>query len=86
MKSIEIEIDLDDWNDVELVTELTKRGYNFIDVVDLGEAIEYVESCGYRVEGSSLGVNIVEDLDLEELVSNFLSADFNKREEMLKIK
>ena len=85
-KDIEVTVDLDDWETDELIEELQDRNYNFIKEIDLDEAIEYVESCGYRVEGSSLGDNIVENLQLEELISNFLSADFKKREEMLKIK
>lgn len=85
-KNIEITVDLDDWEDDELIEELASRNYNFIKEIDLDDAVEYVESCGYTVDDSSLGNNIVENLQLEELISNFLSADFKKREEMLKIK
>jgi len=83
-KDIEVTVDLDDWETDELIEELQDRNYNFIKEVNLDEAIDYVESCGYRVEGSSSGDNIVENLQLEELVSNFLSADFNKRDLILK--
>lgn len=81
MKTIDVEVDLDDWSSDELIEELQDRNYNFIKEIDLEEAIDYVESCGYTIER---GDNIVEDLDLEELISNFLSADFTKRDLILK--
>lgn len=84
MKTIEVEVDLDDWSSDELIRELENRNYNFIKEVDLDEAIEYVEKNGYTLDGDFKGDNIVEDLDLEELVSNFLSADFQKRDLILK--
>ena len=84
MKTIEVEVDLDDWSSDELIRELENRNYNFIEEVDLDEAIKYVEKNGYTLDGDFKGDNIVEDLDLEELVSNFLSADFNKRDLILK--
>lgn len=36
--------------------------------------------------GARVDLDIATQMQLEELVSNFLSADFNKREEILKIK
>lgn len=80
-KDIEITVDLDDWETDELIEELQDRNYDFIKEVDLEDAIDYVEENGYVVER---GGNIVEDLDLEELISNFLSADFTKRDLILK--
>lgn len=87
---------MSNWNieSQRLLKEMTERYLTLIEsdnetfrsISYLDEAIDYVESCGYRVEDSSLGDNIVENLQLEELVSNFLSADFTKREEILKIK
>lgn len=84
MKTIEVEVDLDDWETDELIEELQDRNYNFIKEIDLDETIDYVESCGYTLDGNLKGDNIVEDLDLEELISNFLTADFNKRDLILK--
>ncbi len=84
MKKIKVEVDLDDWSSDELIGELEDRNYNFIREVKLDEAIKYVESCGYTLDEDFKGDNIVEELDLEELVSNFLSADSTKRDLILK--
>ena len=72
------------WDRKSRYTDFMSDKQDFIEEVDLDEAIEYIEKNGYTLDGDFKGDNIAEDLDLEELVSNFLSADFNKRDLILK--
>ena len=69
-----------------LVNALEDMNYKFIEAVDEDDMVEYLENCGYSVSGDKEdNLDIVTQSDLDELVSNFLSADFEKRKLMLKL-
>ena len=70
----------------DLVDALENMNYKFIEAVDEDDMVEYLENCGYSVSGDKEdNLDIVTQSDLDELVSNFLSADFEKRKLMLKL-
>ena len=68
----------------DLVDALENLNYDFIDAVDTDEMVEYLEDRGYSVSGDREdNLDIVTQSDLDELVSNFLSADFQTRKYIL---
>lgn len=71
----------------DLVDALENMNYKFIEAVDEDDMVEYLENCGYSVSGDKEdNLDIVTQSDLDELISNFLSADSGKRKLMLNIK
>ena len=71
----------------DLVDALENMNYRFIEAVDEYDMVEYLEDRGYSVNGDKEdNLDIVTQSDLDDLISNFLSADFEKRKLMLNIK
>ena len=67
-----------------LVDALEDLKYDFMDSVDIDDMIEHLEKNGYSVSGDKEdNLDIVTQSDLDELVSNFLSADFQTRKYIL---
>ena len=63
---------------------LDDLNFNWIDKVDCDDMINYLEENGYSVEEeSNENHNIVTTMQLEEMTELFLSADSNKREEII---
>lgn len=70
----------------DLVDALENLNYDFMDAVDADDMIEYLEDRGYCVsDDKEDNLDIITQSDLDELVSNFLSADYVKRKLMLKL-
>lgn len=64
---------------------LDDLNFNWIDKVDCDDMVDYLEKRGYSVEEESNDENydIITDMQLEEMTELFLSADNNKREEVI---
>ena len=71
----------------DLIDALENLNYKFIEAVDEDDMVEYLEDRGYYIsDDKEDNLDIITQSDLDELVSNFLSADFEKRKLMLNIK
>ena len=70
----------------DLVDALENLNYDFMDAVDTDDMVEYLEHRGYYVSDEKEdNLDIVTQASINELVYNFLSADFEKRKLMLSI-
>lgn len=67
-----------------LVDALDNLHFSWSDKVDIEEHIRIVEDSGFTLSESTSS-DIVTDLQMEEMLNIFLNADFNKRDEILKL-
>lgn len=80
-------LDLIENDENDLINALENLNYDFIEAIDIDDMVEHLEKNGYSVSGDKEdNLDIVTQSDLDELVSNFLSADSEKRKLMLNIK
>ena len=68
----------------DLINALENLNYDFIEAIDIDDMVEHLEENGYSVSGDKEdNLDIVTQSDLDELVCNFLSADFQTRKYIL---
>lgn len=86
-KTIEVEVDLDDFDNEELHQELKDRGFEIPNDMDDEEMIDCLEQSGYEVRWIGTTEEILDYKDgvmLNEIIEKFHNSSWIQREEIHK--